>query len=1340
MLVARRVKREPDQQTAETSQPEDLAAFRDTAAWVLLGEPGLGKSEAMRMEAEAAGADAKYLGVDAFIVGEPGEHLRGKILFLDGLDEVRGGENILQLIRVQLRKLNNPPFRISCRAADWYGSTDRAILEGAATDSKLTVLFLEPLSDADIVTILRDNHGITDPASFVEQAKQHGVEHLLDNPHTLGLLAQAIRDTRWPATRDQVYRLACEHLAQEPKKKHRDKLRKQPIAQHATLDAAGQLSAVLLLSGKTGIALDTERAHERFPTLEACTPLDMQAAAQAIHSRLFRSAGEERMVPSHRSIAEYLAARWLAQQLDKQSLPLGRVLNLLLGRDGRTVAGLRGLYGWLALHSHIARPRLLDADPLTTIIYGDVKPMPVADKRRLLTNLRKEAERFIGFRWDTRTTHPFGALADPGLISDFSAILQAPERDDASQTQVDCVLDILLHGDPLPALEPTVLSIIKDDSHWPKVRHAALETWLELNTNISAAISLLNNIQNGSVTDHDDQLSGTLLGHLYPKYLGPELLLQYLHKPKTGHFIGRYSLFWTYELAKCAPDEHLPALLDSLINHIAVPSHDGYQPDIGSMADKLLSRGIATYGDLINDERLFAWLGIGADKYGNIRRGEKERQIISDWLGAHPERYKAMLSICFFRCKDHDNPRYCIHTKTSRLHNANVPGDLGLWHLQRAVPETGEAIARIHLAEAADALAYQRGAAGLSLESLMAWGDTHPAQHDWLEQLLTWEIPDWRAEQAVSKAEHQQKRAKSKRENFRWIAPELAGIRNGSAHPGVMNQLAGVWAHRFIDVPGETPIERFNNYCENGDEVLAAAEAGFRRCPERADLPSIAEIIDLSIKSREHYIRLPCLIGMDLRWQDGLTEIEPLPNEVLGPMIAFYLTDGTRNASGWFNYLAQQHAALFSEVLVTYASKALKARHEHVSGIYPLAHDPEYRKVAALAAPRLLELFPIRARSNQLNNLEYLLKVTLDSTPEKLRPLVKHKLALKGMDAAQKVYWHIAAALLDPKKHEPGLGRYIGKSKVRINHLANFLGERANHINQNYELSVQFIGKLIEALTPHAETEWPRGGGVRAVTDAVRRGDQVRALVTHLSAIATPEAEQELNRLLGLPTLRKLKRQMENARHELQLRRRESEFNFFSVGEVVQVLANQAPANVADLSALTLAHLDEIATEINRDNDDGFRAFWNVENKKPISQRDENDCRDALLTRLRPRLAPHEVDVQPEGDYAKDTRADLRLSYKAEFELPIEIKKDDNPKLWTALHRQLIDQYAISPRAHGYGVYLVLWFGGKGMPNPTDGGKRPISAAELQNRLMALLDPVERQRINVCVFDVSWPK
>jgi len=1341
LLIPRRVSRIADDAVRLAENPICLLQeLRDQGAWVLLGEPGAGKSAAFEMEALAT--DGLWISIAKFLSDDPDPAWQGKTLFLDGLDETRassGDSSILLKIRSHLRKLGNPKFRIACRAADWFGSTDSQAVSDVSPDGRLGVFVLQPLSSAEIQEILKLNHDIADPEDFVNKASDLGINGLLNNPQTLRLLAEAIRDGQWPNTREETFRLACRKLAEEDAKPHRDRLRGQAISVEGILEAAGQLCAVLLLSDKAGLALDVERTDSAFPLIDDFSPPDLSVARLAVRRKLFRSAdAEERVQPSHRSIAEYLAAQWLAKQIDQSGLPLRRVVNLFVGRDERTVAGLRGLYGWLALHCQTARQRLIEADPLTVVVYGDVKPMSLADKRKLLAGLQEETKHHFVSRREVPSMASFGALAEPELVPEFTNALLSEQRDDASQYFAYCVLDILGEGEPIPELAATLKGVVFDDSRWSGIRRYALRVWLKLSPPSDEAMAVLDSINEGRLTDSDDDLAGELLHHLYPHHIAPDVLFRYLHAPKKRDYIGGLASFWGYELPRVAPDLHLPVLLDQLAIRTDLGISDEFDAsfDFRQMQGALLSRGLEILGDEIDDERLFSWLGIGADKYGESRREKEHQAVIADWLGKRPERYKGVLALCYKHCAAKDPVRSCIFAQEHRLHGAVVPDDFGLWHLKLASSEPNGELAEIHAIEAVQALMFERGHVGLSLEKLEAWADANPQKKDWLGRMLTCEIQEWQQESAAKAKIRKLEHAEQKRKRAIDLSKYLSVIRDGSAAPGILYELAGVWMDHYYDTHGKTPQERFDSYCDNSQEALEAAESGFFASPLRNDLPSIAEIIDFSVKRHWLPLSKPCLIGMELRWQQGVSLVDTLSDDCLRRMLAFRLTYGADNTPAWFTHLVQTRPELVAEVLVVYASATLKARQDFIYGIYPLVHDPIYRGVAELAGPPLLAGFPVRAKSTQLSHLEYLLKAAVRYTPVQLVALVDNKLGVKGMDVAQRVYWLTAAMLLDPPKYESALWRYIGKNWLRANHLCVFLSERFAGISNDYPLSPVSIGKLIELLSPHADFE--RRSGL--VSSAMQRGENILAMVTRLGALATDEAEREIERLLALQSLSKLKRALVDALHQLKLKRRELLFRFPELVSVARILANREPANSADLAALTVDYLEQIALGIRNDNDDGFRDFWNIENKKPSGKREENYCRDVLLRRLRASCAAFGVDCQPEGDYANDKRADIRLSCRNEFEVPIEIKRDDNRSLWSALRSQLMGQYTTSPKTSGYGIYLVLWFGKSDFPPARDGGKKPSSPGELQARLEALLDHEERRRVFVRVLDVSWPK
>lgn len=550
-----------------------------------------------------------------------------------------------------------------------------------------------------------------------------------------------------------------------------------------------------------------------------------------------------------------------------------------------------------------------------------------------------------------------------------------------------------------------------------------------------------------------------------------------------------------------------------------------------------------------------------------------------------------------------------------------------------------------------------------------------------------------------------------------------------------MYELAKVWLGRHGARHGETAQARFASYCENGDEVLVAAEEGFLACARRDDLPSVTEIVDRSIRQRMYLISTPCLLGMDLRWLKGKTFVDQLGVGQLQRMLAFRLTNVDVEKPAWSSYLVRTRPDCVAGVLCSYASATFKVRKE-VHALYALANDASYRTVAELTVVPLLSCFPVRGNATVLPSLEYLLKAALRYCPEQLKGLLEQKLALKSMDVAQRVFWLTSAMLLDPARYESDLWRYIGKAAVRANYLYAFISDRFHGLNLDYELSAASLSRLIEIFSPQADLVHRSG----LVTPAMEGGTNVRFMITRLGALATQEAAEEIERLLSVAATSQLKDALLDARYQLKLRQREGAFRFSDLQSVVSVLANRHPANVADLAALTLTFLEQIADEIRHDNDDGFHVFWNIEHKQPKGKREENRCRDALMTRLRSYLSPFGVACQPERDCANDKRADLVLSYRNDFELPVEIKRDDNRELWRAPHRQLIAQYASARKAYGYGVYLVLWFGCGDIPPPRDSGEKPVSPGELQSRLEMLLAPEERQCIFIRVIDVSWPQ
>ncbi len=1331
-----------------TRESRLLADYRATPAYVLLGDPGAGKTESFKQEADITGG--YYVRARSFAALDPSPALAGKTLFIDGLDEMRAGGNDgrtpLDHVRRHLDRLGRPRFRLSCREADWYGDSDRAALKEVAPGDKVEVLHLDPLRDDDIAFLLKRKFGIPDPTSFIRQADRHGLADLLRNPQTLRLLADAVGGETWPDSRAATYDLACRQLAREINAEHRSAKRMSAPTIDALLDAAGFLCAVHLLAGIAGFALDDAAADDQHALWRELPLLRDLPLPEALTSGLFQTDDrEQQRIPVHRSIAEYLGAHFLAALIESQGLPLGRAVALMAGNDGGIVPDLRGLAAWLAVHCRSARGELMARDPLGVVLYGDVRGFPLDDKRRVLAALKNEAERYANFRFENWAAAPFGALATPDMAPVFRELLASPSRAEADIALLDCALDALHYGPPLAEFDALLDAAIRDASYPSHIRYAAMKILLrDLPRNAVRLVAIAKDIHAGTVEDKDDQLLGRLLTELFSNHIRPAEIFNFLHQEKQDRFIGDYRVFWGHRLPEDAPNDQLPELLDQLAQRYPTlrKSLDHYQAE--RMAGTLLARALEIHGDAIDGTRLYDWLGAGLNEYGHPSIDAEHHKRVAAWLAARPERYKAMLLASVEHCIDKENVWSCLYQSTYRLYGAEPPMDFVPWCLERAVSETHTEYKRHFFAEAANQLRRQGGQDWLTLDALEylgAWVAVHPEFERDLETYSSCHIEDWRRENAArerARDDDRKQRKESRRSHFR---KHLEAIRNGSAHPQILHELAQVHLRKHLDIDGETPRERLADFLGGDEELIDAAYAGFRRSLDRSDLPSVAEIVDLEAQRRMHFIRQPCLAGMEELYAADPEAALRLDDEVLKKLLAFRLTWVAEKEAEWFVALVKSRPDLVAEVLVAYALPLLRKGNEHLHGIWQLAYDNDFAAVAQAALPDLLKDFPLRAKKQLLANaLDPLLKAALRYLDRAaLAGIVSARLEQGSMSAAQRVYWLACGLLIAPHDYEIALARHVGASKASRGHLGGFLHRL--HDRERWQdfcriLPESSLALLIELLAPDSPPERPMG--THWVSTAMQTAEQVRSYIDALGGRPSEAAAQQLERLLALPTLAPWQNRLRHAAHAQRIARRKAEFRPPNVGEVCRTLANLQPANAADLAALAYDHLRDLAGKIRNGSTNDYRQYWDDDkDHKPVRPKLENVCRDILLSDLAERLGRLGIDAAREGNYAESKRADIRLFFGG-FNVPIEIKKDSHADLWRALHEQLIPRYTRDPGAEGFGIYLVFWFGGKDMPLPQE-GKKPRSAADLEERLRSTLTPEEVRRIRVCVVDCALP-
>ena len=554
--------------------PRSLAAFRSTSAYVLLGDPGSGKTTAFDTECKALGENACLITARDFLAFAVNSHpeWRNKTLFIDGLDEIRAGlasaPTPFDQVRGRLDELGRPHFRLSCRDADWLGENDRSHLVSVSPDSHVKVLRLDLLTDSDVIRILDDHLGIADAQAFIAEAQERGVAGLLVNPQSLKMLADAVaRGGEWPESRMETFEKACSQIVRKHNQENR--LGSQPSAPaDQALDAAGRLCAVQLFSGTAGYTLVVQgNPDDDYPDLDTCGYDRHEVLKAALASRLFIGGADSRFSPVHRHIAEFLGARHVTRLIN-EGLPARRILALMTGEDGAVVTEMRGMSAWLAAHCRNVRADLIERDPIGVALYGDLREFSHDEKHALLKNLKREGAR-LGSVF--RAAAAFGALATPDMESVFKELLASSCRDHDHQMLTELVLRVLGQGAALPGLSEIVLEIVRDDTWWPRINTPALDAFIHIDNGqdkTSKLTELLAHVQSGRVSDPNNELLGTLLAQLYPEELPPSEVWNYLSEKGNPELLGRHRVFWNTGLIKKTPTGDVDVLLDSLAGRL----------------------------------------------------------------------------------------------------------------------------------------------------------------------------------------------------------------------------------------------------------------------------------------------------------------------------------------------------------------------------------------------------------------------------------------------------------------------------------------------------------------------------------------------------------------------------------------------------------------------------------------------------------------------------------------------------------------------------------------------------------------------------------------------------
>ena len=1315
-----------------------LESFRSSYAYILLGDPGSGKSTAFEVEAGAAGENAELISARDFITFNADRHpeWRDKTLFIDGLDEVRlssGDEReALDKVRRQLDDLGCPRFRISCREADWLGDNDRKNLRLVSPGNRVPVLRLNPLTEGNIREILEAHPDVGAPIWFLAEARRRRIDGLLANPLTLEMLIKAVAGVQaWPGGRLETFAMACQQMATEFNEEHQN-ARLLPSAD-ALMKCSARLCAHYLIAGAAGYSISYSESDPDYIALENCDEGEPETERLALATRLFTSVGGGRFVPAHRHIAEFLGAWHLAHLVDG-GLPIGRVLAMVTAGDGSVVPVFRGLSAWLAAHCTGARSSLIESDPVGVGIYGDLQNFSTGDKRSLLWALNPEVANYgvdvLGFT----------SLATSDMETALWEFLSDGRRDDDHQYVVRFLLRVLSQSPPLAGLSFTLLKIVYDNTCWRVVSNSALQAFAHISADSKAGIGLLKrilvDIVDGNISDPDGQLVRSLLPFFGPRKIDPTEILRYLAAQGRPDDCVEYLESLGDSLLQQLTDSNLGELLDHLYELMPVLEDELFSQYVNVAPVRILVRALHALGDEQEPARLYNWLSVATYITWDDRRiMDPAFDEVRTWLEQRPAVQKAVLLDGLSRCPDDDNFERCAHQVPARLHHSDAPSDFRSWCLDTAVEwaDRHGGVAVYLLKYAVYLGETQSTEEWITQRVLIERTRGHPALERNLAKLLETSdsrVPAERADIA------EMARIENERQQEQWVDDVRANadlLRENRATPELLHEIA-------IAYFGHVPFAFAHRTSEPGlagllpsADLLEASTAALRGTVGRPDVPEVPEIIRRSKDADPHLLGLPFLAGMDEIERVSRDQVDQLSLMQMQQAVAFYFCIPTnrRTEPEWFLRWASSRPEMVADVLVQCAAGIGNATGD-VCDLDKVLHQEDYSAVAASACLPILREFPVHCEPDHLEWLDQWLWYAVGHADRKaLQTLIEEKLSRHDIQVPQRIHWLAAGVVVAPETHDEALESMVRGRDDRIREMASFfapnnpLGFPGQDMNVTSLRSIiHLVGSIVG---PEVDLDDPDDPELLASA-------QVEISIIMLSGLPGDDASRALDDLVGDDALVDWRADLERAQYRQRIVRRDASYSHPSLSEVRQTLSNLAPSNARDLAVLLSDKLNELAIRIRTANTDDWLQYWNEDSQgHPLKPKHEEHCRDALLSDLRG-LLPDGVVAEPEGEYANDMRADIRVGF-GDFNVPVEVKKDRNRQLWSSLNDQLIAKYASDPATEGHGIYLVFWFGDEHMPLPPE-GPPPSNPVELRERLEALLTPADKHRISVCVVDV----
>lgn len=580
---------DPDSEWGKIYNPDvfPFSGIANTPCLILLGEPGIGKSVAIRSEFNTIEVsdptqrmilDLRSIGSDTQLNRKlfDNENFRNWKkggypfhLYLDSLDEcLLRIDTVAALLIEEFRDcpINRLSLRISCRTAEWPSLLENGLLDLWGKDS-FTAHELTPLRRQDVSTAAESN-GIN-PGKFLQEIDRIEAVPLAIKPVTLEFLLNIFAQSHeLPKTRTDLYNRGLLILCKELNESRFGAKFHDNLSPEQKLLVASRTAAITVFANKYAVwtGPDLGNVPEEDMTIETLRggtektngvsfEVTDQAIRETIATGLFTSRGAERMGWAHQIYAEYLAAKFL---IDK-GMTFQQIMSLIVHPSDpgkRLVPQLNETAAWLASMNQEVFSEIMKTDP-EVLLRSDISTVDDPIRTKLVAHLLDliQKEEMLDIPWQHRRNYT--KLKHPDLVEQLKPFI----NDKAKSLYVRRTAIDIAEACETKELQEDLVIIALDSNEEMGLRVEAAHAVYLIGDGPTKA-KLIPLAKGVGIDDPEDRLKGISLYAVWPEHLNTTELFAILKAPKKELYLGHYQMFLNDEVVKHLHPHDLPDALN----------------------------------------------------------------------------------------------------------------------------------------------------------------------------------------------------------------------------------------------------------------------------------------------------------------------------------------------------------------------------------------------------------------------------------------------------------------------------------------------------------------------------------------------------------------------------------------------------------------------------------------------------------------------------------------------------------------------------------------------------------------------------------------------------------